>query len=53
MLSAFANTAIILVVSIGGTVLIGSMTAYAIDRFRSASRSWWWRSSWSPRWSPA
>jgi ABC-type glycerol-3-phosphate transport system permease component len=33
MLSAFANTAIILVVSIGGTVLIGSMTAYAIDRF--------------------
>ncbi|NEE08054.1 carbohydrate ABC transporter permease [Streptomyces sp. SID7499] len=34
MLSAFANTAIILVVAIGGTVLIGSMTAYAIDRFR-------------------
>lgn len=33
MLSAFANTAIILLVSIGGTVLIGSMTAYAIDRF--------------------
>jgi ABC-type glycerol-3-phosphate transport system permease component len=33
MLSAFANTAVILVVSIGGTVLIGSMTAYAIDRF--------------------
>ncbi|MES5818536.1 carbohydrate ABC transporter permease [Streptomyces sp. RG80] len=33
MLSAFANTAIILGVSIGGTVLIGSMTAYAIDRF--------------------
>ncbi|MDQ1015519.1 carbohydrate ABC transporter permease [Streptomyces afghaniensis] len=34
MLSAFANTAVILVVAIGGTVLIGSMTAYAIDRFR-------------------
>ncbi|MFJ4534408.1 carbohydrate ABC transporter permease [Streptomyces tibetensis] len=34
MLSAFGNTAIILVVAIGGTVLIGSMTAYAIDRFR-------------------
>ncbi|WP_217236167.1 carbohydrate ABC transporter permease [Streptomyces sp. AC555_RSS877] len=33
MLSAFANTAIILIVAIGGTVLIGSMTAYAIDRF--------------------
>ncbi|MEU7719428.1 carbohydrate ABC transporter permease [Streptomyces tibetensis] len=34
MLSAFGNTAIILVVAIGGTVLVGSMTAYAIDRFR-------------------
>ncbi|MEU0207189.1 carbohydrate ABC transporter permease [Streptomyces canus] len=33
MLSAFTNTAIILLISIGGTVLIGSMTAYAIDRF--------------------
>jgi multiple sugar transport system permease protein len=33
MLLAFGNTAIILVVSITGTVLIGSMTAYAIDRF--------------------
>jgi len=33
MLSAFTNTAIILLVSVGGTVLIGSMTAYAIDRF--------------------
>ncbi|ANS68636.1 sugar transport system permease protein [Streptomyces lincolnensis] len=33
MLSAFANTAVILLVSVGGTVLIGSMTAYAIDRF--------------------
>ncbi|WP_407564649.1 carbohydrate ABC transporter permease [Streptomyces sp. 184] len=34
MLSAFANTAVILVFAIAGTVLIGSMTAYAIDRFR-------------------
>lgn len=34
MLSAFGNTAIILVAAIGGTILIGSMTAYAIDRFR-------------------
>ncbi|MFF4047325.1 carbohydrate ABC transporter permease [Streptomyces chartreusis] len=33
MLSAFANTAVILLFAIGGTVLIGSMTAYAIDRF--------------------
>ncbi|GAA2426409.1 carbohydrate ABC transporter permease [Streptomyces glaucus] len=33
MPAAFANTAVILVVAIGGTVLIGSMTAYAIDRF--------------------
>lgn len=34
MLSAFGNTALVLVVAVGGTVLIGSMTAYAIDRFR-------------------
>ncbi|MER6710698.1 MULTISPECIES: carbohydrate ABC transporter permease [unclassified Streptomyces] len=33
MLPAFANTAVILLFAIGGTVLIGSMTAYAIDRF--------------------
>lgn len=33
MLRAFANTAVILAVAIGGTVLIGSMTAYTIDRF--------------------
>ncbi|MFF7851169.1 carbohydrate ABC transporter permease [Streptomyces sp. NPDC007910] len=33
MLQAFGNTALILVVSTAGTVLIGSMTAYAIDRF--------------------
>ncbi|MGW4897406.1 carbohydrate ABC transporter permease [Kitasatospora sp. NPDC004240] len=33
MLNAFTNTTIILLVSTAGTVLIGSMTAYAIDRF--------------------
>jgi ABC-type glycerol-3-phosphate transport system permease component len=33
MLLGFTNTAIILVVSLVGTVLIGSMAAYAIDRF--------------------
>ncbi len=33
MLSAFLNTAVILLFSITGTVIIGSMTAYAIDRF--------------------
>ncbi|MGD6742671.1 carbohydrate ABC transporter permease [Streptomyces sp. BH106] len=34
MLMAFGNTAFILLFSITGTVLIGSMTAYAIDRFQ-------------------
>jgi multiple sugar transport system permease protein len=34
MLRAFANTTVILLVSVTGTVLIGSMAAYAIDRFR-------------------
>ena len=34
MLLGFVNTAIILVVSIAGTIIIGSMTAYAIDRFQ-------------------
>ncbi|MEV5430307.1 carbohydrate ABC transporter permease [Streptomyces sp. NPDC052701] len=33
MAAAFGNTAVILLVAVGGTVLIGSMTAYAIDRF--------------------
>ncbi|GAB3537964.1 carbohydrate ABC transporter permease [Arthrobacter tecti] len=33
MLLGFANTGIVLIVSLAGTVLIGSMTAYAIDRF--------------------
>ncbi|MGW2488883.1 carbohydrate ABC transporter permease [Streptomyces sp. NPDC001606] len=33
MLQAFGNTLFICAFAIGGTVLIGSMTAYAIDRF--------------------
>jgi multiple sugar transport system permease protein len=33
MLTGYLNTAIILAVSIVGTVLIGSMAAYALDRF--------------------
>jgi multiple sugar transport system permease protein len=33
MLAAFWNTSIILAVSITGTVLIGSMAAYALDRY--------------------
>ncbi|MEE1801277.1 carbohydrate ABC transporter permease [Streptomyces sp. NPDC101062] len=33
MLGAFGNTAFILLFAITGTVVIGSMTAYAIDRF--------------------
>nr|WP_043916220.1 carbohydrate ABC transporter permease [Kitasatospora griseola] len=33
MLPAFLNTSIILLISVAGTVVIGSMTAYAIDRF--------------------
>lgn len=33
LLQALANTALILLVSIAGTVVIGSMTAYAVDRF--------------------
>ncbi|MEE1941008.1 carbohydrate ABC transporter permease [Streptomyces sp. TRM 70361] len=33
LLTAFGNTAFILAFSITGTVVIGSMTAYAIDRF--------------------
>jgi ABC-type glycerol-3-phosphate transport system permease component len=40
MLRAFANTAFILAFSITGTVIIGSMTAYAIDRFRFRFRRW-------------
>ncbi|WP_345702060.1 carbohydrate ABC transporter permease [Kitasatospora terrestris] len=33
MLPAFLNTSFILLISVTGTVVIGSMTAYAIDRF--------------------
>jgi multiple sugar transport system permease protein len=33
MLSAFWNTTVILVASLTGTILIGSMAAYALDRF--------------------
>ncbi|WP_329347501.1 carbohydrate ABC transporter permease [Streptomyces sp. NBC_01261] len=38
MLTAFGNTAFILLFSIAGTVIIGSMTAYAIDRFTFRGR---------------
>jgi multiple sugar transport system permease protein len=33
MLVGFANTTVILIVSLAGTILIGTMAAYAIDRF--------------------
>lgn len=33
MLLGFANTTIILVISLAGTILLGTMAAYAIDRF--------------------
>jgi multiple sugar transport system permease protein len=39
MLRGFINTSIILAVSLAGTVLIGSMAAYAIDRFTFRLRS--------------
>ncbi|RII95332.1 carbohydrate ABC transporter permease [Clavibacter michiganensis] len=38
MVLGFINTGIILVVSIFGTVIIGTMAAYAIDRFRFRGR---------------
>jgi ABC-type glycerol-3-phosphate transport system permease component len=38
MVTAFMNTAIIVGVSLVGTILIGSMAAYAIDRFRFRMR---------------
>lgn len=38
MAQAFVNTTIILVVSLFGTILIGSMAAYAIDRFSFRGR---------------
>jgi multiple sugar transport system permease protein len=39
MLGAFVNTTVILVVSVTGTILIGSMAAYALDRFRFRLRA--------------
>jgi len=38
MLTGFLNTALILVVSLVGTVVIGSMAAYALDRFAFRGR---------------
>jgi raffinose/stachyose/melibiose transport system permease protein len=38
MVMGFINTGIILIVSIFGTVIIGTMAAYAIDRFRFRGR---------------
>lgn len=38
MLPAFLNTAFILLVSVTGTVIVGSMAAYAIDRFEFLGR---------------
>jgi multiple sugar transport system permease protein len=39
MLDGFINTTFILVVSVTGTIIIGTMTAYAIDRFQFRGRS--------------
>lgn len=33
MLLGFSNTALVMIVSLVGTIVVGSMTAYAIDRF--------------------
>lgn len=38
MVSGFLNTAVVLALSVTGTVLIGAGAAYAIDRFRFAGR---------------
>ena len=38
MMTAFVNTAIIVCISLAGTILIGSMAAYAISRFRFRMR---------------
>jgi multiple sugar transport system permease protein len=38
MVTGFLNTGIILLVSVAGTILIGTMAAYAIDRFRFRGR---------------
>jgi len=39
MVMGFINTGIILVVSVAGTILIGTMAAYAVDRFRFRGRT--------------
>ena len=39
MLEGFENTTFILIISVTGTVLIGSMTAYALDRFHFRGRT--------------
>jgi raffinose/stachyose/melibiose transport system permease protein len=38
MITGFINTTIILVVSVAGTILIGTMAAYALDRFTFRGR---------------
>jgi multiple sugar transport system permease protein len=38
MITGFANTGFILIVSITGTIFTGTMTAYALDRFRFRGR---------------
>ena len=38
MIAGFVNTAIVLVISLAGTILIGTMAAYAIDRFAFRGR---------------
>ncbi|PPK92445.1 multiple sugar transport system permease protein [Kineococcus xinjiangensis] len=39
MLRGFVNTGVILLVALAGTIVIGSMTAYAVDRFDFRGRS--------------
>ncbi|MDW4571918.1 carbohydrate ABC transporter permease [Microbacterium sp. M3] len=39
MLSGFVNTTIVLVISLAGTILIGTMAAYAVDRFNFRGRT--------------
>lgn len=38
MVEGFVNTAVVLVISLTGTILIGTMAAYAIDRFQFRGR---------------
>jgi multiple sugar transport system permease protein len=38
MLQGFVNTTIVLVISLAGTILIGTMAAYAVDRFAFRGR---------------